>query len=427
MALRAGFAEVDITPPVGSHKIGWLRDIVAEEIHDPLHASVAVLESGGQWLAFVVLDTLSVRWSTTEAIRAAATRECGLPGACIMVSATHNHAGPAVANCGAVARDEAYLADLQAKVVAGLGQALSAMTDAALGVGRCCECEVAHNRRVVQRDGTTKTHGTFADPGALCSEGPIDPELGVLAFRSAAGAPLGALVSFTCHPTHVGGDPVFSAGYPGRLGDAMRAAGWPVTVYLNGAMGNVHHSNPADGGRGLDQDALGRKLAADALGVIAAQEHWRREVRLRSSRRRVDLPYRQITDAEVAGTVFGAQRFVDPTVYDAGMPSLCERIRTRGVQPAEVQVQSLDEVSIVGIPAEYFVECGLRIKEESWPRRALIAGMTNGMVGYVPHRDAFRRGGYETTFAHTSRLAPEAGDLLADCAIELVRLEEAQA
>ena len=42
------------------------------------------------------------------------------------------------------------------------------------------------------------------------------------------------------------------------------------------------------------------------------------------------------------------------------------------------------------------------------------------MVGYVPHREAFLRGGYEATFSIGSRLAPEAGDILADCAIRLI-------
>jgi hypothetical protein len=43
------------------------------------------------------------------------------------------------------------------------------------------------------------------------------------------------------------------------------------------------------------------------------------------------------------------------------------------------------------------------------------------MVGYVPHKDAFRRGGYETTFSSGSKLAPEAGDMLADAAVALIR------
>jgi len=92
-----------------------------------------------------------------------------------------------------------------------------------------------------------------------------------------------------------------------------------------------------------------------------------------------------------------------------------------GTQPAEVQALFLDEYAFVGIPAEYFVQHGLRIKREGWPRHALVVAHANGMVGYVPTKEAFLRGGYETTFADSSRLAPEAGDLLADAAIELIK------
>ena len=92
-----------------------------------------------------------------------------------------------------------------------------------------------------------------------------------------------------------------------------------------------------------------------------------------------------------------------------------------GTQPAEVQVHLIDEFAIAGIPAEYFCELGLHIKEQAHPRHALIAGFTNGMVGYVPHRQAFLRGGYETTFGPGSRLAPGAGEILADCALRLCR------
>jgi len=54
------------------------------------------------------------------------------------------------------------------------------------------------------------------------------------------------------------------------------------------------------------------------------------------------------------------------------------------------------------------------------PRRALVVSCANGMVGYVPQRQAFLRGGYETTFASHSKLAPDAGDILADTAIALI-------
>jgi hypothetical protein len=136
---------------------------------------------------------------------------------------------------------------------------------------------------------------------------------------------------------------------------------------------------------------------------------------------RPELPYRQVSEEEARGEIRGAQRFIDPAIYDRHLPALLERIRQRGTQPAEVQALFVDKYAYVGIPAEYFVEYGLRIKEETYPRQALVVGHANGMVGYVPTRAAFRRGGYETTFAPSSRLAPEAGDLLADCAIQLVQ------
>ncbi len=63
----------------------------------------------------------------------------------------------------------------------------------------------------------------------------------------------------------------------------------------------------------------------------------------------------------------------------------------------------------------------LKIKEEVFPKRAWIVGQANGMVGYVPTREAFRRGGYETTFCGSSRLSPEAGDMIADGAIGLFK------
>ena len=96
-------------------------------------------------------------------------------------------------------------------------------------------------------------------------------------------------------------------------------------------------------------------------------------------------------------------------------------MRREKTNKAEVQALFLDEYAFVGIPAEYFVEHGLRIKEECYPKRALVVGHANGMVGYVPTRWAFKRGGYETTFLSSSRLAPEAGDMLADAAIEIIR------
>jgi len=66
---RAGFSEVDITPAVGTHIIGYLQDVVSSKVLDPLFTRVAVFESGAEALAIVQLDTLSVRWTQVQEIR----------------------------------------------------------------------------------------------------------------------------------------------------------------------------------------------------------------------------------------------------------------------------------------------------------------------------------------------------------------------
>ncbi len=425
MSLRAGFGEVDITPPLGTRIIGWIKEIIADKLLDPLYAHAAVLDNAEQKIAFIQLDTLSVRWTTTNDIRQRIEERYGFPGDSIMVSATHNHAGPAVAGFVGGRREDGYIETMVGKIVEMFGHALEKMEAAELGIGRCVEFGLSRNRRLIMRGGTAKTHGTFDDPEALCFEGPIDPEFVVIAARSkASGELLGVLVNFACHPTHHGGTGEVSAGFPGSLAEEMKQRGVPVTLYLNGACGNIHYSDA----RGLvetpKKEQMGAALAEDADRVLAEIEYGDDWV-LGAAKATVQLPYRTVTDEEIAGTVKGAQRFVDPNIYDEQMPALVERIRTRGTQPAEVQALFLGDYALVSIPAEYFVQHGLQIKEEAHPTKALVVSCANGMVGYVPHKEAFKRGGYETTFAMSSRLAPEAGDILTDVAIELIKAHQA--
>ncbi|MCE9589402.1 MAG: hypothetical protein K8S99_02640 [Planctomycetes bacterium] len=421
MTLKAGFAEIDITPPIGTAKIGWLKVLTIDRIVDPLFAHAGVIESDRGRVGFIVLDTLSVRWSTVQEIRKGISKAHGFPGECVMVGATHNHGGPATSNTGEVKRDEKYTAGMVEKCVKVFGQALANRVQAQIGIGSGFEFNVAANRRVVLREGITRTHGHFpTDPRSLHVEGPIDPEVAVIAARSTDGKPLGAIINFACHPTHLGGTGDCTAGWPGALASEMKKLGWPVTLFLQGAAGEIHHSNPVTG-VDVSMETAGRVIAEDAVRIIKEMKFRDALATIGARARTIQLPHRKASDEEIKGTLRGAQRFVDPTIYDRGMPALLERIRSRPMQPAEVQAVFLDDHAIVSIPAEYFCMLGLRIKEESYPKRTFVAAYANGMVGYVPSREAFKRGGYETTFAMSSRLAPEAGDMLADCAIEMVR------
>lgn len=182
-----------------------------------------------------------------------------------MVTATRNHAGPAVTHARDVPKDEAHAQYLVSQVVKAFGHARASLLEAELGFWRTAEWRVAHNRRVVMRDGTVCTHGTFDDPEALWIEGLIDPEVAVIAVRDANRNPLGIIVNFACHPTHHGGDASIDAGYPGVVADRLGKHGWPATLFLNGASGNVHTADAAaDGGderaEGMRPVGVGREM-----------------------------------------------------------------------------------------------------------------------------------------------------------------------
>jgi hypothetical protein len=423
MSLKAGFAEIDLSPRLGGMKIGWIKEIVIDQFLDPIFARCAVIELEGVALAFVQLDLLVVDEKDVAEIRRRLREAYGFPGESVMVSASHNHAGPAVVGMGEVARDEEYVEGMIRKIVRAFGEALANLQEARIGVGSAREWRLSHNRRMVMRDGRTCTHSGYGHPDALYVEGPVDPEVAVLAAKAADGRPLGAIVNFACHPTHHGGDAILSAGFPGVLAREMKGRGFPVTLFLNGAAGNLSSGDPLAGPED-SMEALGAALAAAAARALSRAE-WRDRMRLSARTSTLQLPLREITEEQIRGTARGAQRFIDPAIYDRAMPDLVEDLRRRGRQPAEIQALSLDEFAFVSNPAELFVQHGLRIKEESFPRRAFVVAFTNGYVGYVPHREAFPRGGYETTFGWGSFLAPEAGDMIADRSIELARGDEA--
>lgn len=422
--LKAGFAEADLSPAPGTRKIGWNNKNQGDKVLDPLYARAAAFECGEGRVGFIALDLLFVHRDQVAEIRRLVQEKTGFPGANLLIGATHNHAGPAI-ETDLYPKDEAYVARMIEQSVAAFVQAWEARQPAEIGAGSVAEFHAGYNRRVLYRDGIVKCHGSFKDPNALAFEGPVDPEVAVLAARGKDGKLLGSIVNFACHPCHHGGDQVFSAGYPGQLAKAMKEKGCPATLFLQGAGGNIHHADPSGVNKEKSMEELGRTLADDALKAIAAMK-WRATATLASASRTLDLPYRTVTDDEVKGRIPGIQRFGEPGFYDKTQQLVLDEIAREKTAKAEVQAVFLGEIVYVAIPAEYFVQHGLRIKEQTHPWRTRVAGYANGMLGYVPTKDAFARGGYETTFGYRSKLAPEAGDLLAEAAIELVRSRTAK-
>ncbi|MFP3905285.1 MAG: hypothetical protein ACLFWB_13655, partial [Armatimonadota bacterium] len=327
--MRAAFTDVDITPPPGTAKAGWLIEIVPERVLDPLYSRIAIIEDAQVRAAFINLDTGAVDEKTTADIREAIAGCCDFPAENVMVSATDNHAGPAVYSMGDVQRDEEYVADIAGRIADAFAEALDNVQEAEIGFGWTFDFDIAHNRRIRFRDGIVRTHGTFKDRLALCFDGPIDPEVAVIAVRDVDKTPLGLLTNYACRAGHHGGEKNFSSGYPGALAAEMRDRGWPVTVFLNGCTANMHYNDPAHPEVSRSKEEVANLLAGDISSVLASMDFSALEG-LNVTSRTIQLPFREPTQDEIEGTSPGTQRFVDPDVYERNMADLLQFIKEMG-------------------------------------------------------------------------------------------------
>ncbi len=92
-----------------------------------------------------------------------------------------------------------------------------------------------------------------------------------------------------------------------------------------------------------------------------------------------------------------------------------EAAALKGVVTIDLQAVRVGEAVFIGIPAEVFVEIGLRIKRGG-RRPTFIAGLANGYIGYFPDRRSYLAGGYEVVSA---KVDENAEDKLVSAALDL--------
>jgi hypothetical protein len=422
--MQAGFQRTDITPqslPIRT----YLGE--ASTVLDPIFAQAAAFEDNGTLLAMVCLDVVIIEAPLVADIRARVAARRDIPPAHILVCTTHNHACPAVIDRPSFARDDAYIEFLCERAAAAAVGAIDHLEPARLACGSGLEHRASFNRRFITRDGCVVSQPRGADlRRVLCNENVIDPEVGVVRVQAGAGQTLGLLVNFGCHAVHHMGQ--LSAGYPGVLRNRLREELGDDcdVVFLNGPCGNVFHGDFLNPHLKDTKERTGGILAETVLGVLRDLPESASHGGVAVQSRRLRLPYRDFVQAE--------RDFADPDVNRHVFQSLIERgwydyaalqamaRKREGGEDVEIQVFRLGGIAFAAMPAEYFMEFGLHIKQHSPFDHTYVVSLANGWVGYVPTQAAFsRKGGHETTTALWSKMCHDAGDQMADAALDLLQ------
>lgn len=86
-----------------------------------------------------------------------------------------------------------------------------------------------------------------------------------------------------------------------------------------------------------------------------------------------------------------------------------------------LQAMRIGDVAIAAVPAEYFTQLGLDIKNRSPFRHTLVAELANDWIGYLPNLEGHKLGGYQVWTGYHSYAEPGTGERIADEIVGMLR------
>jgi len=433
LAFQAGAAAIDITPPAGVPMAGYyyVRYNQGGTL-DPLFAKAIVFEQGGARAAVVSLDLIGIPRDVVDKARVLVEGLTTVPGAHVIVSATHSHTGPEMGS-RAVNVDPAALAKwtqwrngLPSRIADAVKAAESRLKPISLRAAIAKEDSVSFVRRFRMVDGSTGWNPGKLNPRIQAPLGEIDPKLTALFFGDQ-----GVYVNFANHLDTVGGT-AYSADYAGALSRILQSVHGQeyVPLFTLGCAGNINHIDVrrAEPQKGIGEASrIGAILAAGVLKAQPGAAVLGNLAPLRVRSKTVPLPLAQHGPSEVGSAREIVAAYGSPNArpfYDQVRAFRILDVEARKGVPLEAEVQVItlgDQIAFVGLPGEIFSSLGKAIQARSRFPYTVVVSLANGSLGYIPDRQAYSEGAYEVI---SSRVREGSGELLVEAAVGLLEQQK---
>lgn len=413
LPLRIAPFRIDVTPPPGHGCCGgWIRPI--EAVDDAQEAIGYVLLGAGKPIVVCAVDWTGLLNRTHLLWRTAMADAAGTTPDRAAVQCVHQHNAPFACLDTQRLIDEQgdlpntmlpeFFADCLKRLQVAIREAIARpvpVTHIASGSGTVTE--VASNRRInLDQDGRIiSMRGSSCRDEALraMTEGLIDPKLRTIAFCNGE-QKIVCCHYYSVHPMSYYGDGRASSDFPG-LARKRRQQEFPETtqIYFTGAAGNIAAGKYNDGSPEM------RQILADRIyaGMVQADRAL--------TRRPVDsVDWKTVEILPEARAVPSAETLAaqisDRTQSTVGRNrpafELAWKQRVDSGLPIVLSSLSINDICMLHLPAESFIEYQLRAQQIGGDRFVAVAAYGDGGPWYIPVRPAWPQGGYEVSVAFSA-------------------------
>ncbi len=427
-ALRLTTFRCDVTPPVGAPLCGGLVKPVAG-VSEPLLALGVVILGADKPVVLCAVDWCEIRGSDHVRWREQLARAAGTTPERVAVQCLHQHNAP--------------IADVAAhKILAGTALPVSVMdvdwTERALaGVAASVEASVKHaeplthiayseakveqvasNRRVMGAEGKVIGVRTSATKDAKLREQPegtVDAMLKTISFWNGEHK-LAVLHYYATHPMSYYGDGVVSHDFAGIARERRTRDDGVPHVYFTGCGGNITAGKYNDGNK--ENRA---RLAERIHTAMVASEKQSKRMPLGRLEWRVKpvllKPDPDFSEERMMKVITNSATARSPRVSAAFRVSFMRQCAA-GVPIQFTSLHLGDEVRLLHLPGEAFIEYQLFAQQQFPGVFVATASYGDGAPGYIPLEKSFAEGGYEPTQAFA---APQSEQPMKCAIIELLK------
>lgn len=409
--IKAGFARLDVTPPLGTELAGYFEKRYAKGVLDPVELNALAFGNGRDTALLIACDFTGMNYPCGKELRERISRCTGVPAAHVMLCTLHQHTSFRVGDfmhAVPAMKDDGFLNVLYRKFEDVAQMAVADMSEALLGSAqRDALVPLSFTRRYRLADGTVATNPSSKGPRPVERCDKSDNAVRLLRFKREGKKDI-ALVSFSTHADVIGGTRV-SADWPGFV---RRFTEENMTdthcICIVGAQGDSNHVDFLKPSTDRFPEGSGYAHSRYMGRVIAqtVQEMWENTVPHTADAvfGGIELVYNQTNTA-------GEEHFEECRAlydqYERGEIPVCPRhpyvrriAHLRGApiyQTVPVTVLGLGDVALVGFGGEAFTAYTYAVERLAVNKTAFCVTMANGNEGYLVTDDAFLEGGYEVT------------------------------